>query len=238
MACICCSRRGAGPSSTKEEDGEDGMAGKKKKKKEEEQQRKLPEAAEAAPGKARKLPEEAAGKARKLPEEAAGKARKLPEDSGAAAAEVGGGKLVHFDGALGFTADGLLCATAEVLGKSTYGTVYKATFEDGAEVAVKRLREGVVRSQREFEAEVNALGRVRHPNLLPLRGYYWGPKNEKLLIFDFMPGGSLSAFLHGKLVRSANAAFLRYSFVSNRWDRNRNRNRNRVGIGSESGREG
>jgi hypothetical protein len=92
----------------------------------------------------------------------------------------------------GLTDDGLLCATAEVLGNSSYGTVYKAAFEDGAEVTVKRLREGVVRSQREFEADVNTLGKVRHANLLPLRGY------KKLLIFDFLLGGSLSAFLHGK----------------------------------------
>eukprot|EP00250_Pteridium_aquilinum_P019829 c24590_g1_i1 orf=204-2549(+) len=117
---------------------------------------------------------------------------------GKESAEVGGGKLVHFDGAFTFTADGLLCATAEVLGKSTYGTVYKATFEDGNQVAVKRLREGIVKSQRDFETEVNMLGKVRHPNLLALRGYYWGPKDEKLLIYDFMAGGSLAAFLHAR----------------------------------------
>lgn len=118
--------------------------------------------------------------------------------AGKEGAEVGGGKLVHFDGAFTFTADGLLCATAEVLGKSTYGTVYKATFEDGNQVAVKRLREGIVKSQRDFETEVNMLGKIRHPNLLALRGYYWGPKDEKLLIYDFMAGGSLAAFLHAR----------------------------------------
>ncbi|MCO5569867.1 hypothetical protein L7F22_023581 [Adiantum nelumboides] len=118
--------------------------------------------------------------------------------AGKESAEVGGGKLVHFDGTFTFTADGLLCATAEVLGKSTYGTVYKATFEDGNQVAVKRLREGIVKSQRDFETEVNMLGKIRHPNLLALRGYYWGPKDEKLLIYDFMVGGSLAAFLHAR----------------------------------------
>ncbi|KAH7422840.1 hypothetical protein KP509_12G028300 [Ceratopteris richardii] len=112
--------------------------------------------------------------------------------------ETVGGKLVHFEGSLGFAADDLLCATAEVVGKSTYGTVYKATLEDGNQVAVKRLREGVVKSQRDFEVEVTALGAIRHPNLLALRAYYWGPKDEKLLIFDFMQGGSLAAFLHAR----------------------------------------
>ncbi|CAI0398017.1 unnamed protein product [Linum tenue] len=107
-----------------------------------------------------------------------------------------GGKLVHFDGPLMFTADDLLCATAEIMGKSTYGTVYKATLEDGSQVAVKRLREKITKGQREFEAEVNVLGKIRHPNLLALRAYYLGPKGEKLLVFDYMPKGSLTTFLH------------------------------------------
>ncbi|XP_077214289.1 putative leucine-rich repeat receptor-like protein kinase IMK3 [Tasmannia lanceolata] len=109
-----------------------------------------------------------------------------------------GGKLVHFDGPMVFTADDLLCATAEIMGKSTYGTVYKATLEDGSQVAVKRLREKIAKSQREFEVEVNALGKIRHPNLLALRAYYLGPKGEKLLVFDFMPKGSLASFLHAR----------------------------------------
>ncbi|KAF9597497.1 hypothetical protein IFM89_019024 [Coptis chinensis] len=109
-----------------------------------------------------------------------------------------GGKLVHFDGPFLFTADDLLCATAEIMGKSTYGTVYKATLESGNEVAVKRLREKIAKSQKEFELEVNKIGKIRHPNLLALRAYYLGPKGEKLLVFDFMPRGSLASFLHAR----------------------------------------
>lgn len=45
--------------------------------------------------------------------------------------------------------------------------------ENGSYVAVKRLREKIAKSQKEFEAEVNALGKIRHPpNLLALRAYY------------------------------------------------------------------
>ncbi|XP_050212295.1 probable leucine-rich repeat receptor-like protein kinase IMK3 [Mercurialis annua] len=109
-----------------------------------------------------------------------------------------GGKLVHFDGLLAFTADDLLCATAEIMGKSTYGTVYKATLEDGSQVAVKRLREKITKGQKEFENEVNELGKIRHLNLLALRAYYLGPKGEKLLVFDYMPKGSLATFLHAR----------------------------------------
>ncbi|KAJ7961162.1 Receptor-like kinase [Quillaja saponaria] len=109
-----------------------------------------------------------------------------------------GGKLVHFDGLFIFTADDLLCATAEIMGKSAYGTAYKATLEDGNEVAVKRLREKTTKGQKEFEAEVAELGKIRHPNLLALRAYYLGPKGEKLLVFDYMPNGSLASFLHAR----------------------------------------
>ncbi|XP_075500164.1 putative leucine-rich repeat receptor-like protein kinase IMK3 [Primulina tabacum] len=114
------------------------------------------------------------------------------------AIEETGGKLVHFDGSQIFSADDLLRATAEIMGKSTYGTVYKATMEDGIQVAVKRLREKITKGPREFESEVNVLGKIRHPNLLALRAYYIGPKREKLLVFDYMPKRSLATFLHAR----------------------------------------
>ncbi|CAN1276926.1 Probably inactive leucine-rich repeat receptor-like protein kinase IMK2 [Linum perenne] len=109
-----------------------------------------------------------------------------------------GGKLVHFDGPFIFTADDLLCATAEIMGKSAYGTAYKATLEDGNQIAVKRLKEKTTKVQREFEVEAAAIGKIRHPNLLPLRAYYIGPKGEKLLAFDYLTRGSLSSYLHAR----------------------------------------
>ncbi|KAD3336182.1 hypothetical protein R6Q59_028587 [Mikania micrantha] len=118
----------------------------------------------------------------------------------AAAADAGetGGKLVHFSGTSVFTADDLLCATAEIMGKSSYGTSYKATLEDGNMVAVKRLREKVTKAHKEFESEVSELGKIRHAYVLALRAYYLGPKGEKLLVFDYMPHGSLASFLHAR----------------------------------------
>ncbi|CAM6101999.1 unnamed protein product [Calypogeia fissa] len=129
---------------------------------------------------------------------AVGTPRSEKNGDGQVDSEEMGGKLVHFDGPMAFSADHLLCATAEVLGKSAYGTVYKATLEDGNIIAVKRLREGIVKGQKEFESEVGTLGKIRHPNLLALRAYYWGPKDEKLLVFDYMACGSLAAFLHAR----------------------------------------
>ncbi|XP_009776315.1 probably inactive leucine-rich repeat receptor-like protein kinase IMK2 [Nicotiana sylvestris] len=124
-------------------------------------------------------------------------AKPVPAAAGAEV-ESTGGKLVHFDGPFVFTADDLLCATAEIMGKSTYGTAYKATLEDGNQVAVKRLREKITKGQKEFEAEVAELGKIRHPNILALRAYYLGPKGEKLLVYDYMSNGSLSSFLHAR----------------------------------------
>lgn len=127
--------------------------------------------------------------------------KQVPAAAAAAEVESGGeagGKLVHFDGPFVFTADDLLCATAEIMGKSTYGTAYKATLEDGNQVAVKRLREKITKGQKEFETEVSELGKIRNTNILALRAYYLGPKGEKLLVYDYMSYGSLASFLHGK----------------------------------------
>ncbi|KAL4574984.1 hypothetical protein LXL04_021824 [Taraxacum kok-saghyz] len=109
-----------------------------------------------------------------------------------------GGKLVHFEGGMEFAADDLLCATAEIMGKSTYGTVYRATLVGGNQVAVKRLRERITKSEKGFENEVKWLGKIRHENLLALRAYYLGPKGEKLIVFDYMPKGSLATFIHAR----------------------------------------
>ncbi|KAL7590722.1 hypothetical protein Lser_V15G36095 [Lactuca serriola] len=128
-----------------------------------------------------------------------GGGRGIPASKGEGeAAGEAGGKLVHFEGGMEFTADDLLCATAEIMGKSTYGTVYRATLVEGNQVAVKRLRERITKNQKEFENEVNSLGKIRHQNLLALRAYYLGPKGEKLIVFDYMPKGSLATFLHAR----------------------------------------
>lgn len=116
--------------------------------------------------------------------------------SGVQAAEKN--KLVFFDGlSHNFDLEDLLRASAEVLGKGSYGTTYKAILEDGTIVVVKRLKEVVV-GKREFEQQMEVVGRVgQHSNVLPLRAYYFS-KDEKLLVYDCLPFGSLSTVLHGR----------------------------------------
>ncbi|XVE71974.1 hypothetical protein DITRI_Ditri11bG0001100 [Diplodiscus trichospermus] len=94
-----------------------------------------------------------------------------------------------------FDLEDLLRASAEVLGKGTFGTAYKATLEMGVVVAVKRLKDVTV-SEKEFKEKMEVVGALDHQNLVPLRAYYFS-RDEKLLVYDYMPMGSLSALLHG-----------------------------------------
>jgi hypothetical protein len=126
----------------------------------------------------------------------------------AAAAMVGNGKggdlnsggakkLVFFGKAPRvFDLEDLLRASAEVLGKGTFGTAYKAVLEMGTVVAVKRLRDVTI-SEIEFREKIETVGAMDHENLVPLRAYYYSG-DEKLLVYDYMSMGSLSALLHGE----------------------------------------
>ncbi|KAJ8492265.1 hypothetical protein OPV22_013986 [Ensete ventricosum] len=106
------------------------------------------------------------------------------------------GKMVFFEETKRFELEDLLRASAEMLGKGGYGTAYRAVLDDGTIVAVKRLREVHVAGKREFENQMETLGRLRHPNLVPLKAYYYA-RDEKLLVYDYMPNGSLFFLLHG-----------------------------------------
>ncbi|CAD6216664.1 unnamed protein product [Miscanthus lutarioriparius] len=106
-------------------------------------------------------------------------------------------KLVFLEGCTySFDLEDLLRASAEVLGKGSYGTAYKAILEDGTVVVVKRLKD-VVAGKREFEQQMELIGRLgKHANLVPLRAYYYS-KDEKLIVYDYIDTESVSAMLHG-----------------------------------------
>jgi hypothetical protein len=111
------------------------------------------------------------------------------------------GDLHLFDNSVVFTAEELSCAPAEIIGRSCHGTSYKATLDNGYMLTVKWLKEGFAKSKKEFSREIKKLGSVRHPNLVPLRGYYWGPKeHERIMISDYADATSLSTYLSGKMV--------------------------------------
>ncbi|KAG6509819.1 hypothetical protein ZIOFF_027826 [Zingiber officinale] len=106
-------------------------------------------------------------------------------------------KLSFFEGCTyNFDLEDLLRASAEVLGRGNHGATYKAVLEDGTTVVVKRLKEVII-GKREYEQQMEMIKRVKpHPNIVPLRAYYYS-KDEKLLIYDYVPYGNFSSLLHG-----------------------------------------
>lgn len=90
----------------------------------------------------------------------------------------------------------LMKAAAEVLGSGGMGSAYKATMANGLSVVVKRMRDMNKLGRDAFESEIRKLGRIRHRNILPPLAYHYR-KEEKLLVTEFVPRGSLLFLLHG-----------------------------------------
>ncbi|KAK2967612.1 hypothetical protein RJ640_030483 [Escallonia rubra] len=109
------------------------------------------------------------------------------------------GNLVFCVGESPFcTLEQLMRASAELLGRGTIGTTYKASMDNQLTVTVKRLDAGktAITSAEEFEQHLAAVGALRHPNLVPVRAYFQA-KQERLIIYDFQPNGSLFNLIHG-----------------------------------------
>lgn len=83
-----------------------------------------------------------------------------------------------------------------VLGRGGFGTVYKGELHDGTKIAVKRMESGVVSEKglAEFMSEIAVLTKVRHRHLVALLGYCLDG-NERLLVYEYMPQGTLSRHL-------------------------------------------
>ncbi|CAH9070614.1 unnamed protein product [Cuscuta epithymum] len=107
------------------------------------------------------------------------------------------GNVVFFDGCnLSFDLEDLLRASAEIIGKGAFGTTYKVALEDATTVVVKRLKEVSVR-KREFVQQMEAIGNIKHENVVPLRAYYYS-KDDKLIVHDHYSRGSVFSMLHSK----------------------------------------
>ncbi|KAK4788430.1 hypothetical protein SAY86_019749 [Trapa natans] len=85
---------------------------------------------------------------------------------------------------------------ANILGQGGFGTVYKGELHDGTKIAVKRMEGGVISGKglAEFKSEIAVLTKVRHRHLVALLGYCIDG-NEKLLVYEYMPQGTLSRHL-------------------------------------------
>ncbi|CAA0838293.1 LRR receptor-like serine/threonine-protein kinase FEI 1 [Striga hermonthica] len=112
----------------------------------------------------------------------------------------GGASIVMFHGDLPYSSKDIIkklegLNEEHVIGAGGFGTVYKLVMDDGNLFALKRivkLNEGF---DRFFERELEILGSIKHKYLVNLRGYCNSP-TSKLLIYDFLSGGSLDEALH------------------------------------------
>lgn len=85
-----------------------------------------------------------------------------------------------------------------VIGEGGYGIVYRGVLPDLTVVAIKNLLNKKGQAEKEFKVEVEAIGRVRHKNLVGLLGYCAeGPK--RMLVYEYMDNGNLEQWLHGEI---------------------------------------
>ncbi|KAI7997643.1 LEAF RUST 10 DISEASE-RESISTANCE LOCUS RECEPTOR-LIKE PROTEIN KINASE-like 1.1 [Camellia lanceoleosa] len=83
------------------------------------------------------------------------------------------------------------------LGDGGFGTVYHGKLQDGREVAVKRLYEHNYKRVRQFMNEIQILTSLRHPNLVTLYGCTSRLSQELLLVYEYIPNGTVADHLHG-----------------------------------------
>uniref|UniRef100_A0A0D9V4Z7 non-specific serine/threonine protein kinase n=1 Tax=Leersia perrieri TaxID=77586 RepID=A0A0D9V4Z7_9ORYZ len=83
------------------------------------------------------------------------------------------------------------------IGSGGFGDVYKAQLKDGRVVAIKKLIHVSGQGDREFTAEMETIGKVKHRNLVPLLGYCKAGE-ERLLVYEYMKFGSLEDVLHDR----------------------------------------
>ncbi|XP_043710661.1 probable receptor-like serine/threonine-protein kinase At4g34500 [Telopea speciosissima] len=83
-----------------------------------------------------------------------------------------------------------------VIGEGGYGIVYRGVFPDNSVVAVKNLLNNKGQAEKEFKVEVEAIGKVRHKNLVGLVGYCVEGA-QRMLVYEYVENGNLEQWLHG-----------------------------------------
>ncbi|KAL2345582.1 hypothetical protein Fmac_006867 [Flemingia macrophylla] len=85
-----------------------------------------------------------------------------------------------------------------VLGEGGYGVVYRGQLINGTPVAVKKILNNIGQAEKEFRVEVEAIGHVRHKNLVRLLGYCIEGTN-RMLVYEYVNNGNLEQWLHGAM---------------------------------------
>ncbi|KAK2358463.1 Protein kinase superfamily protein [Trifolium repens] len=96
---------------------------------------------------------------------------------------------------------------ANIIGEGGYGVVYQGQLINGNPVAIKKLLNNLGQAEKEFRVEVEAIGHVRHKNLVRLLGFCI-EGTHRLLVYEYVNNGNLEQWLHG--------AMQQYGFLT--WD--------------------
>nr|AMM42973.1 LRR-RLK [Vernicia montana] len=141
---------------------------------------------------------------KRLKQGAAGEKKRSPARASSAASggrgstDNGGPKLVMFNNKI--TLAETIEATRQfdednVLSRTRYGLVFKACYNDGMVLSIRRLPDGLM-DENMFRKEAEFLSKVKHRNLTVLRGYYAGQQQDlRLVVYDYMPNGNLATLL-------------------------------------------
>lgn len=113
------------------------------------------------------------------------------------------GDFIKFQGGEDLTCFDILDAPGEVIGKSSFGTLYRANLLSDSVLLLRFLRPAcTIGKVQDVMLVVQLLGSTRHPNLVPLCGFYSGPRGEKLLVHPFYRTGNLAQFIRGNFSSS------------------------------------
>ncbi|XP_042009807.1 probable receptor-like protein kinase At5g18500 [Salvia splendens] len=85
-----------------------------------------------------------------------------------------------------------------ILGEGGYGVVYRGQLINGTQVAVKKLLNNLGQAEKEFGVEVEAIGHVRHKNLVRLLGYCI-EGTHRMLVYEYVNNANLEQWLHGAM---------------------------------------
>ncbi|XP_073040903.1 probable serine/threonine-protein kinase At1g01540 [Primulina eburnea] len=85
-----------------------------------------------------------------------------------------------------------------VIGEGGYGIVYYGVLVDNTRIAIKNLLNYKGQAEKEFKVEVEAIGRVRHKNLVRLLGYCVEGA-YRMLVYEYVDNGNLDQWLHGDI---------------------------------------
>ncbi|KAI0520431.1 hypothetical protein KFK09_007906 [Dendrobium nobile] len=83
-----------------------------------------------------------------------------------------------------------------VIGEGGYGIVYRGVLPDNTMVAIKNLLNNRGQAEKEFRVEVEAIGRVRHKNLVRLLGFCV-EGTHRMLVYEYVDNGNLDQWIHG-----------------------------------------